>query len=69
MTSGGPVTGAESADLVVLAAAGHRDRAARAALLVPRRERQAGRRLMMHAFIDGTAIFTDERVHAYRGGR
>ena len=26
-----------------------------------------GRRLMLHSFVDGTAIFTDERMHAYRG--
>jgi len=26
-----------------------------------------GSRLMMHSFVDGTAIFLDERMHAYRG--
>ena len=26
-----------------------------------------GRRLMLHSFLDGSAIFLDERVHAYRG--
>ena len=33
----------------------------------PDRSGKLGRRLMLHAFIDGTAIFLDERMHAYRG--
>jgi choline dehydrogenase-like flavoprotein len=67
MTSGGPVTGAEDADLVVLAASGIET--VRLALLssFPDASGKLGRRLMMHAFVDGTAVFTDERMHAYRG--
>jgi choline dehydrogenase-like flavoprotein len=67
MTSRGPVTGAEDADLVVLAASGIET--VRLALLssFPDASGKLGRRLMMHAFVDGTAIFTDERMHAYRG--
>jgi choline dehydrogenase-like flavoprotein len=67
MTSAGPVTGAESADLVVLAASGIET--VRLALLseLPDQSGKLGRRLMLHAFLDGTAIFLDERMHAYRG--
>jgi choline dehydrogenase-like flavoprotein len=67
MTSDGPVTGAESADLVVMAASGIET--VRLALLseLPDQSGKLGRRLMLHAFLDGTAIFLDERMHAYRG--
>jgi choline dehydrogenase-like flavoprotein len=62
-----PVTGTESADLVVLAASGIET--IRLALLsgFPDQSGKLGRRLMLHAFLDGTAIFLDERMHAYRG--
>jgi Choline dehydrogenase and related flavoproteins len=33
----------------------------------PDRSGKLGRRLMLHAFIDGSAIFLDERMHAHRG--
>jgi len=67
MTSGGPVTGGESADVVVMAASAIET--VRLALLsgFPDASGKLGRRLMLHSFIDGTAIFTDERMHAYRG--
>jgi choline dehydrogenase-like flavoprotein len=68
MTSSGDlVTGTESADLVVMAASGIET--VRLALLsgFPDRSGKLGRRLMLHAFLDGTAIFLDERMHAYRG--
>jgi choline dehydrogenase-like flavoprotein len=67
MTDSGPVTGAESADLVVMAASGIET--VRLALLseLPDQSGKLGRRLMLHAFLDGTAIFLDERMHAYRG--
>ncbi|MGH3188432.1 MAG: GMC oxidoreductase [Streptosporangiaceae bacterium] len=67
MTSAGPVTGGESADVVVMAASGIET--VRLALLsrFPDASGKLGRRLMMHSFIDSTAIFLDERVHAYRG--
>jgi gluconate 2-dehydrogenase alpha chain len=67
MTSRGPVSGTESADLVVLAAAAIET--VRLALLssFPDASGKLGRRLMMHSFVDGTAIFPDERMHAYRG--
>ena len=67
MTSAGPVSGGESADVVVMAASGIET--VRLALLssFPDASGKLGRRLMMHSFIDGTAIFLDERVHAYRG--
>ncbi len=67
MTSGGPVTGGESADIVVMAASAIET--VRLALLsgFPDASGKLGRRLMLHSFIDGTAIFTDERMHAYRG--
>jgi choline dehydrogenase-like flavoprotein len=67
MTPGGPVTGRESADVVVMAASAIET--VRLALLsgFPDASGKLGRRLMMHSFIDGTAIFTDERMHAYRG--
>jgi choline dehydrogenase-like flavoprotein len=67
MTPSGPVTGGESADVVVMAASGIET--VRLALLssFPDASGKLGRRLMMHSFIDGTAIFLDERVHAYRG--
>jgi choline dehydrogenase-like flavoprotein len=67
MTPAGPVTGAEGADLVVLAASAIET--VRLALLssFPDASGKLGRRLMMHSFVDGTAIFLDERMHAYRG--
>jgi gluconate 2-dehydrogenase alpha chain len=67
MTSSGPVTGAESADLVVMAASAIET--VRLALLssFPDASGKLGRRLMLHSFLDGTAIFGDERMHAYRG--
>jgi choline dehydrogenase-like flavoprotein len=67
MTSGGPVTGGESADVVVMAASAIET--VRLALLsgFPDASGKLGRRLMMHSFLDGSAIFLDERVHAYRG--
>jgi gluconate 2-dehydrogenase alpha chain len=67
MTSSGPVTGGESADVVVMAASAIET--VRLALLssFPDQSGKLGRRLMQHSFLDGTAIFADERVHAYRG--
>jgi choline dehydrogenase-like flavoprotein len=67
MTDDGPVRGAETADLVVMAASGIET--VRLALLsqFPDQSAKLGRRLMLHAFLDGTAIFLDERMHAYRG--
>ncbi|HEU5391899.1 MAG TPA: GMC family oxidoreductase [Streptosporangiaceae bacterium] len=67
MTERGPVTGAATADVVVLAASAIET--VRLALLsdFPDKSGKLGRRLMLHAFTDGTAVFTDERMHAYRG--
>jgi choline dehydrogenase-like flavoprotein len=67
MTSGGPVTGGESADVVVMAASAIET--VRLALLsaFPDASGKLGRRLMLHSFLDGSAIFLDERVHPYRG--
>src|SRR3984885_5319156 len=67
MTASGPVTGSEPADVVVMAASAIET--VRLALLssFPDVSGKLGRRLMFHAFIDGTAIFLDERMHAYRG--
>jgi len=67
MTSSGPVTGTETADVVVMAASAIET--VRLALLsaFPDQSGKLGRRLMLHSFLDGTAIFTDERMHAYRG--
>ncbi len=67
MTSSGPVTGTETADVVIMAASAIET--VRLALLsaFPDQSGKLGRRLMLHSFIDGTAIFTDERMHAYRG--
>ncbi len=67
MTEGGPVTGTEDADIVVMAASAIET--VRLALLssFPDRSGKLGRRLMLHSFIDGSAIFLDERMHAYRG--
>jgi len=67
MTSGGPVTGGQSADVVVMAASAIET--VRLALLsaFPDRSGKLGRRLMLHSFTDGTAIFTGERMHAHRG--
>ncbi len=67
MTASGPVTGTEDADVVVMAASAIET--VRLALLssFPDVSGKLGRRLMFHAFIDGTAIFLDERMHAYRG--
>src|SRR6202451_1743917 len=63
-----PVTGAESADVVVMAASAIET--VRLALLssFPDASGKLGRRLMLHAFIDGRASFLDERVPASRGG-
>ena len=57
----------EDADVVVMAASAIET--VRLALLseFPDRSGKLGRRLMLHAFIDGSAIFLDERMHAYRG--
>ncbi|WP_300614314.1 GMC family oxidoreductase [Trebonia sp.] len=67
MTSSGPVTGTETADVVIMAASAIET--VRLALLsaFPDQSGKLGRRLMLHSFTDGTAIFTDERMHAYRG--
>jgi gluconate 2-dehydrogenase alpha chain len=67
MSPRGPVTGSETADLIVLAASAIET--VRLALLssFPDASGKLGRRLMMHSFVDGTAIFADERMHAYRG--
>jgi choline dehydrogenase-like flavoprotein len=67
MTASGPVTGTESADVVVMAASAIET--VRLALLseFPDASGKLGRRLMLHSFVDGTAIFLDERMHAYRG--
>ena len=67
MTSGGPVTGGQTADVVVMAASAIET--VRLALLsgFPDRSGKLGRRLMLHSFTNGTAIFTGERMHAYRG--
>jgi gluconate 2-dehydrogenase alpha chain len=67
MTADGPVTGYESADVVVMAASAIET--VRLALLsqFPDRSGRLGRRLMLHSFVEGTAIFLDERLHAYRG--
>jgi choline dehydrogenase-like flavoprotein len=67
MTARGPVTGTEGADVVVLAASAIET--VRLALLsqFPDRSGKLGRRLLLHSFLDGTAIFLDERMHAYRG--
>jgi len=67
MTSSGPVTGTESADVIIMAASAIET--VRLALLsaFPDQSGKLGRRLMLHSFTDGTAIFPDERMHAYRG--
>src|SRR5271169_4269210 len=67
MTASGPVTGAESADVVVMAASAIET--VRLALLssFPDASGKLGRRLMFHSFVDGSAIFLDERMHGYRG--
>jgi gluconate 2-dehydrogenase alpha chain len=67
MTSRGPTTGTESADVIVMAASAIET--VRLALLsqFPDRSGKLGRRLMLHSFVDGTAIFPDERMHAHRG--
>jgi choline dehydrogenase-like flavoprotein len=67
MTAAGPVKGFEEADVVVMAASAIET--VRLALLssFPDVSNRLGRRLMLHSFIDGTAIFADERMHAYRG--
>ncbi len=67
MTERGPVTGVATADIVVMAASAIET--VRLALLsgFPDKSGKLGRRLMLHAFVDGTAIFLDERMHAYRG--
>src|SRR5699024_56597 len=59
--------GGESADLIVLAASAVDS--ARLALLsgLPDANGRIGKRLMFHNFTDGFAIYTFERVHAYRG--
>src|ERR1700759_5744349 len=67
MNERGPVTGIATAAIGILAASAIET--VRLALLsgFPDKSSQLGRRLMLHAFIDGTAIFLDERMHAYRG--
>jgi choline dehydrogenase-like flavoprotein len=67
MTRRGPVSGTESADVVVMAASAIET--ARLALLsqFPDQSGKLGRRLMLHSFTNGIAIFPDERVHAHRG--
>jgi choline dehydrogenase-like flavoprotein len=67
MTDAGPVRGAEDADVVVMAASAIET--VRLALLssFPDASGKLGRRLMFHSFIDGSAIFLDERMHGYRG--
>jgi choline dehydrogenase-like flavoprotein len=67
MTERGPMTGIATADIVVMAASAIET--VRLALLsqFPDHSGKLGRRLMLHAFVDGTAIFLDERMHAYRG--
>jgi choline dehydrogenase-like flavoprotein len=67
MTPGGRVTGAETADVVVMAASAIET--VRLALLseFPDASGRLGRRLMMHSFVNGTAIFLDQRIHGHRG--
>ena len=67
MAADGPVRGTEEADVVVMAASAIET--VRLALLssFPDVSGKLGRRLMLHNFVDGTAIFADERMHAYRG--
>jgi choline dehydrogenase-like flavoprotein len=67
MTADGPVKGSEEADVVVMAASAIET--VRLALLssFPDSSGKLGRRLMLHSFVDGTAIFAGERMHAYRG--
>ena len=67
MAERGVVTGTENADIVVMAASAIET--VRLALLssFPDRSGKLGRRLMLHSFVDGTAIFTGERMHAHRG--
>jgi choline dehydrogenase-like flavoprotein len=67
MTADGPVTGAQTADVVVMAASAIET--VRLALLseFPDASGRLGRRLMMHSFVHGTAVFLDERMHAHRG--
>jgi choline dehydrogenase-like flavoprotein len=67
MAADGPVKGFEEADVVVMAASAIET--VRLALLssFPDASDRLGRRLMLHSFVDGTAIFADERMHAYRG--
>jgi choline dehydrogenase-like flavoprotein len=67
MTEDGPVTGEESADVVVMSASAIET--VRLALLseFPDASGRLGRRLMMHSFVDGIAICFDERMHAHRG--
>jgi choline dehydrogenase-like flavoprotein len=67
MTANGPARGSEEADVVVMAASAIET--VRLALLsdFPDVSGKLGRRLMLHSFVDGTAIFPDERMHAYRG--
>jgi len=67
MTDQGAATGTEQADVIVMAASAIET--VRLALLsdFPDRSGKLGRRLMLHAFIDGSAIFLDERMHAHRG--
>jgi gluconate 2-dehydrogenase alpha chain len=67
MTDKGPNIGTETADVIVMAASAIET--VRLALLsdFPDRSGKLGRRLMLHAFVDGSAIFLDERMHAHRG--
>src|SRR6185436_3117638 len=63
MTERGRVSGTDNADLIMLAASAIET--VRLALLsqFPDRSGRLGRRLMLHAFTDGSAIFLDERMH------
>src|SRR6202035_5049401 len=67
LTDQGPVTGTETADVVVMAAFGIETVRPAVLSASPDRSGKLGRGLMLHAFIDGSAIFLDERMHAYRG--
>src|ERR1700750_1627406 len=69
MTHRGQTPGTETADVIVMAASAIET--VRLALLsgFPDRSGKLGRRLMLHAFVDGSAIFLDERMHAHAAGR
>jgi gluconate 2-dehydrogenase alpha chain len=59
--------GTESADLVVLAASAIETCRLAHLSHFPDPHDRLGRDLMFHNFIDGFGIFTDRRMHAYRG--